>query len=417
MCEANALCFSYLQTRTNELQWCRENGVDKDEKVMRIDRVFVQAEAQRSALVGRFCAALAHADVVIVNSEAEVRQHLHGPDKRAIYIGPRSSKFVSRFHPPHGMVCATFWKFTSETECLYGCHYCYLALTMRIIPYLRVASNLDDGVRELEAALQSEAAADRRAMFNIGELADGRLLDPITEFSRAVVPMLHHYPNGMLHVLTKSGIATISNYLELAHLARKRVIQVASINPQSIIDLTEDGTPPVIDRLNALRELQKAGYRIRLRIDPIFDLRELSPGSSLREAFGVYDELVTLVRRRISPEMVTLGSYRPNPQLIPHIRRRYPESPVLQLETHKEGAKRRITGRETFYAHIAERLQAAFSSVHVALCKETPTTWRKAELEMKPLQCSCLPLVEERRLQPCLPALPKIPIPKPIAAA
>jgi hypothetical protein len=384
---------------------------------MPIDRVFVQTEARHSALAARFRAAFPDADVVTVNAESEVRQCLRGPDKHAVYIGPRSSKFVSRFHPPHGMICSTFWKFTSETECLYGCHYCYLALTMRIIPYLRVASNLDDGMRELEHTLQSEAALNHRAMFNIGELADGRLLDPITEQSRALLPLLHRYPNGMLHVLTKSGTATISNYLELSRLARGRVIQVASINPQSIIDLTEDGTPPVLDRLNALSELQRAGYRIRLRIDPIFDLRELSPGSSLQEAFGVYDELVALVRRKISPELVTLGSYRPNPQLIPHIHRRYPHSPVLQLETHKEGAKKRIAGREAFYAHIAERLQAILPSVRVALCKETPTIWRKAELEMKPLQCSCLPLVDERRLQPCLPTLPKISVPKPVTAA
>jgi hypothetical protein len=384
---------------------------------MRVDRVFVHAKAQHGALATRFRTTFPDANIITVSAETEVRQHLHGPDKRAIYIGPRSSKFVSRFHPLHGMICSTFWKFTSETECLYGCHYCYLALTMRIIPYLRVASNLDDGLHELESTLQFEAVANRRAMFNIGELADGRLLDPITEFSYAVLPLLHRYPNGMLHVLTKSGTDTISNYLKLSHLARKRVIQVASINPQSIIDLTEDGTPAVVDRLNALRELQKAGYRIRLRVDPIFDLRELSPGTSLQEAFDVYDELVALVQRKISPELVTLGSYRPNPQLISHIRCRYPDSPVLQLETHKEGTKKRIAGRETFYAHIAERLQAAFPSVHVALCKETPSAWRKAELEMKPLQCSCLPLAEERRLQSCFPTLPRIPAPKPITAA
>jgi hypothetical protein len=150
---------------------------------MRVDRVFVHAKAQHGALATRFRTTFPDANIITVSAETEVRQHLHGPDKRAIYIGPRSSKFVSRFHPLHGMICSTFWKFTSETECLYGCHYCYLALTMRIIPYLRVASNLDDGLHELESTLQFEAVANRRAMFNIGELADGRLLDPITEFS------------------------------------------------------------------------------------------------------------------------------------------------------------------------------------------------------------------------------------------
>lgn len=391
--------------------------VCNDTAVHQIDRAFIQVRARHSALAARFGAAFPHADIVTVTTEAEVRRHLQGPSKGSIYIGPRSSKFVSRFHPPQGMICSAFWKFTPETECLYGCHYCYLALTMRIMPYLRVASNLDDGLRELECTLQSEAAANRRAMFNVGELADGRLLDPITELSRGVLPVLHRYPNGMLHVLTKSGTTTIGNYLDLSGLARGRVIQVASVNPQPVIDLTEDGTPPVVDRLDALRELQLAGYRIRLRIDPIFDLRELSPGASLRETFDVYDELVTTIRSKISPEMITLGSYRPNPQLIPHIRRRYPDSPVLRLETFREGAKKRIAGRETLYAHIGEKLQTVFPSAHIALCKETPSVWRKAELEMKPLQCSCLPLVHERRLQSCLPTMPKIHAVEPVSVS
>lgn len=367
---------------------------------MHIERLFIHASAQHSPLAARFHTAFPCAAVTLVDAESQVRQHLEGPNKHAAYIGPRSSKFVSRFHPPRGMICSSFWKFTSETECLYGCHYCYLALTMRILPYLRVASNLDDGLIELENVLQSELAANRRAMFNVGELADGRLLDPITQLGCTILPLLHRYPNGILYVLTKSGTDTIENYLKLAHLAGGRVIHIASINPQPIIDLTELDTPPVADRLDALRELQLAGYRIRLRIDPIFNLHTLSPGTNLQATLDIYDELVSLVQQKITPEMITLGSYRPNPQLVPHIRRRYPDSPILRLETRKKGAKKRMPERDVFYRHIAQRLGDIFPSAHIALCKEPLSTWRKAGLEARPLQCSCLPLAGERRIEP-----------------
>jgi hypothetical protein len=266
---------------------------------------------------------------------------------------------------------------------------------MRTIPYYRVASNVEDGLAELERTLSEQARRGATAMFNVGELADGRLLDPVTGFSRQLLPLIHDHPNGMLHVLSKAGTSSISNYLELSDLARGRIIHVASINPQPIIDLTEGETPRLRDRLVALRHLGEAGYRIRVRIDPIFDLRHLDGSGS--DAFGVYRDMVDEVREYCAPEMVTLGSYRPSPGLIPHLRRRYPGSPVWRIETERAWPKRRLEGRETFYARIAGWVKKRFPSAVVALCKESREAWKAAGLSPAPLQCSCLPLYAERR--------------------
>lgn len=361
--------------------------------------VFVHERAASSPVTARFRRAFPDANILVVGDEGQIRLSAHRPDRRTLYIGPRSSPFISRFRPPTGMICSSFWKFTSETFCPLGCHYCYLSLTFRIMPYVRIASNLNKGLDEMERLLSAQAKVGRRVMLNIGELADGRILDPITQLSRELLPILDRNPNGMLHVLTKAGCHTIGNYLELAHLARGRIIHVASVNPQRVIDLTEEDTPPVDDRLAALAELQRAGYRIRLRIDPIFDLRAF--GMTEREAFEAYDDLVDLVCGMCVPELVTLGSYRPNPQLVPHIRRRYPDSLVLRVETTPGGAKRRVLGREVFYRRISTRLRARFPGLRIALCKETPEAWSTSGLESDRLECSCLPLRGERRMSQC----------------
>lgn len=378
--------------------WGSASEVMEHMREFQIDKVFLHSAARDSSLAHRTLAAFPMGESVPVGSEAEVRHHLTGPDKHAIYIGPRSSSFVSRFHPPNGMICASFWKFTSETECLYSCHYCYLALTMRILPYLRIASNIDRGLREAEQVLKHESTQGRRAMFNIGELADGRLLDPLTELSGQVLPLLNRYRNGMLHVLTKSGTDTIGNYLDLAHLAQGQVVHVASVNPQPIIDLTEDDTPPLTDRLAALRALQGVGYRVRVRIDPIFDLRDLVAGVTKGDVFQVYEDLIEVIQQFVTPEIFTLGSYRHHPQLIPRIRFRYPYSPVLRIRTHREGAKHRVSERETFYRHLIDRLHQTFPRVRLALCKETGKMWQKCGLQVRPLECSCLPFAHERQV-------------------
>lgn len=365
--------------------------------MIKIDRIFVHPEAAHSGLAAQFRQTFPDAELVVVVNETQLRDTPHTLNRHTVYIAPRSASFISRFRSPGGMVCGSFWKFTSETFCPMGCHYCYLSLTFRIIPYVRIASNLDRGLAQMERVLQREAGQGRRVMFNVGELADGRILDPITGLSRQVLPVLDCYPNGMLHVLTKAGMDTIGNYLDLAHLARGRVIHVASVNPQLIIDLTEEDTPPVADRLAALGELQQAGYRVRVRIDPIFDLRDFGYGE--QSAFRVYDELVDQISVFCQPEMITLGSYRPSPQLLPYVRHRYPNSPVLRVVTHKDGAKRRVVGREVFYQRIFSRLQSAFPGIRVALCKEPTSIWREAGLEAKPLECSCLPLAGERQME------------------
>jgi len=360
---------------------------------VKFDCVFIHNDAIGSEIARSFQAAFPAAQVVTVRAEAEVKKHSRGVGRNVVYIGPRSSPFVSRFRPPRGMICAAFWKFTPETFCPLGCHYCYLNLTFRIIPYVRVASNLSQGLGELERILDREATRKHRVMFNIGELADGRLLDPITNLSRYLLPILDRHPNGMLHVLTKAGSDTIDNYIALAHLAPGRVIHVASVNPQLVIDLTEEDTPPVADRLAGLCKLQQAGYRVRLRVDPIFDLRDF--GYSEQKTYKAYEELVEQIRTYCTPELITLGTYRPDPRLIPYIRRRYPDSPVLKVHTQVEGNKKRMIGRETLYRHIIHQIRESFPSVPIALCKETAEMWRRTGLEMKPLQCSCLPFANE----------------------
>jgi len=362
--------------------------------MVHIHRILIHQQAASAPVAENFRRAFPGAEFSIIPGEQEIRAL--PADRHTVYIGPRTAPFVSQFHPPRGILCAPFWKFTAETFCPLACHYCYLSLTFRFLPYVRVASNIARGLEQAEHLLLQEAARGRRVMFNIGELADGRLLDPVTGLSRHLLPLLDRHPNGMLHVLTKAGPETIGNYLELAHMAPGRVIHVASVNPQIVINLTEEDTPLLESRLEALRRLQQAGYRIRLRIDPIFDLRDF--GYDEATALEEYDRLVEAIQAYCTPELVTLGSYRPDPRLPQFLRQRYPDSPVLKVQTLPDGPKRRLPARALFYRRLVDRLRAAFPGLRIALCKETPQMWRAAGLWPAPLECSCLPLVEERKI-------------------
>ena len=70
--------------------------------------------------------------------------------KTVLHITSRASSFVDTFEPPHGVVCHRFNKAVLATGCPFDCEYCYLQLTYRINPYLRIYANLDRAIAELK---------------------------------------------------------------------------------------------------------------------------------------------------------------------------------------------------------------------------------------------------------------------------
>lgn len=324
--------------------------------------------------------------------QEEQRSYSNASDSGIVLFAPRY-RFVDRLIPPSGAVCAPFWRFTYVTGCPLGCHYCFLQLTLRFQPEVRVGTNISDGVKEAERVLRRAAEIEMCIMFNAGELGDGRLYAHQVRLAEQFFPLLERWPNGRLYLLSKTGLNTIGDFLAYSGPAVRQVVHAASVNPQVVIDQTEEHTAPLAERLEALRRLRDAGYRIRVRIDPIFDLRNW--GASEAEAFGVYEELAEEVGE-LKPEMVTLGSYRPDPNLTRFIARNYPDSPVLRARTVRgEGRKRRLPARVEFYQRLVPKLQAA--GTRVALCKEPVRVWHAVGLSPDPLECSCLPLKEERK--------------------
>lgn len=355
-----------------------------------IDKIYIHNSSVSSPVTKRFVETFPKAEVHIVSSEKEIS----GDSKRAVYIAPRCSSFVSRFSPDRHQVCAPFWKFTAELGCALGCHYCFLLLTLRFYRAIRVASNIEQGIEQAERVLWKEHRRGQVVMFNIGELADGRHLDLATGISAHLLPLIDKYPNGRLYVLSKSGKESIQNYLNLAHLAQGRVVHAASVTAPSVVKIVEPGNPSVEERLESLLVLKRHGYRVRVRIDPIIDTRDL--GESEHDTFKEYDVLAEEICD-LAPELVTLGSFRPDPLLIRRIATIYPHSPILKARTVKEsGRKLRLPTRVDFYRRIAARLKKA--GIKVALCKEPVEIWNAVELSPVPLECGCLPLHNERRI-------------------
>jgi len=318
--------------------------------------------------------------------------------KETLVLRARKTSFIKQFSSiPKGTVCTRFYQFTPELGCSFACHYCYLEKTLRY-PHLMLPThftNYDRMLRDIEKTINKKKSP---LLFNMGELADSRAWDHITEFSKVIVPFIANTKNGYLYMLSKSG--NYKNFIGLKHRdkqGRSRVIQVASVNAPIVCELIEEKTASLEDRIHAMQKLQEDGYKIRYRIDPIMPFGELfydgliTEDEHFRKTTDMYEPMLDMIFSMTSLELITLGTYRPYPGLQHYLSKRFPNSCVLGIKTQREGSKEHINKRFRIrvYTWFKSEIQRRSSQTKVALCKEAPEIWKAVGLSFKPLRCSC----------------------------
>jgi spore photoproduct lyase len=134
-------------------------------------------------------------------------------------------------------------------------------------------------------------------IFNSGEMADSLSMEHITGAAQEFIPWFGGLENGYLFMLTKSD--NVDGILNLNH--NGHTILAWSMNEPGVSRQFEIGAPSFERRLEAARKAQQAGYRLRLRLDPIV------PVDGWRE---VYAGTIARIFEMVSPERITLGTLR-----------------------------------------------------------------------------------------------------------
>ncbi|OPY74714.1 MAG: Spore photoproduct lyase [Syntrophorhabdus sp. PtaU1.Bin153] len=301
-------------------------------------------------------------------------------ERGVLLLRNRTSKFIDQFTHPLGR-CAKFYKLTAYNNCNFWCEYCYLYLTFRTNPVSTHFVNYDKMFKEILAFDRTDIP-DALRVLNLGELSDPLAVEDVTGFAERLIPFVgEHARHTKLLFLTKSD--NVDSLLDLPHGGRS--IMSFSLNTDEIYRNLEHRTASPKARLVAAQKLQKAGYEVRFRIDPIILYQ------------GWEDDYINLVRmmfKYVTPERITLGEYRPSTGLANHIRQRFPDSTLLKINESltSDGVKLRYPERKRAHAFrtIIEEIRRHDPSVPVSLCKEDAAIWREAGLELNGLRCNCL---------------------------
>ena len=104
--------------------------------------------------------------------------------------------------------------------------------------------------------------------FYLGKLQDGLALDPLTGYSRTMVPFFARQKQARLILLTKSN--NVENLLDLDH--QQHTVLSWSLNPSEVSSTFERNVPSPSERVAAMQKCADAGYPIRAVIMPVIPI-------------------------------------------------------------------------------------------------------------------------------------------------
>ena len=300
--------------------------------------------------------------------------------KRTLVLGEHQS--AVRQSREEGNTCPNYWHFSPYGFCPYGCRYCYLAGTpgVRFSPTVKVFLNLPVILAEIDRIAMQLAEP---TAFYLGKLQDGLALDPLTGYSRTLVPFFAAHRYARMTLLTKS--ASVENLLDLNH--RGHTILSWSLNPTEVIGAFETGTPPLAERLQAMKRCADADYPVRAVVMPIIPL----PGWE-----RVYTAFLRTLLAEVPLDRITLGgicSYRAARGLMEsQLGRSNAVSDAFDPRGPSPDGRLRYPERlrVALYRHMIRVIHACAPDLEIGLCLEERNIFEALGLTDAIGRCNCV---------------------------
>jgi len=294
--------------------------------------------------------------------------------QRGCIVRERRTRFVDIFRTtPAETVCPNFYVLSHANGCTFRpqCEYCYLKSSLWHLRAHEAFSNLDRMFREVRSWIARDGLESY--VLNAGNLSDSLAFERVRPMiSRLVDVFREAQAAGRKHTLllvTKGGVRECRGLLEAAPCAN--VMVSFSVNNPAAARQYERGAAAVPDRLDAARRLKDAGWRVRIRMDPMF-------------VGADYGEIVREVRA-VRPERVTLGSLRAEPHLLRVID--HGLFGALEKPAAKGGLSRYpLAARLALYRPAARALK---DIAPMGLCEEPREVWDALDLDADARCCNC----------------------------
>lgn len=201
--------------------------------------------------------------------------------KRNLIIGVRKThKFVENHKTSDFLVPYT------SSGCTAACMYCYLVCNYNKCAYLRLFVNRE---KMLEKIIKTAEKADKELTFEIGSNSDLILENTITNNLVWTIENFKDSKKGELTLPTKFSM--VEPILGLDHQGKITIRM--SVNPKEIINRVELGTSSLEKRIQAINQLNEAGYKTGILIAPVIMIEDWKQK---------YHELIKELEAKLTPK-------------------------------------------------------------------------------------------------------------------
>lgn len=234
----------------------------------------------------------------------------------ALILARKHKSLVLPTPKQYGIGAEHNYYFSHMLNCLYDCRYCFLQGMFQSAHYVLFV-NYEDFIEEMQSLITKH---DKETVhFFSGYDCDSLALDPVTDFTNKFLPFFEDNPQALLELRTKST--------QIRTLLKREPIQncviAFSFTPDNIAIALEHKTPAVNKRLQAIIDLQQAGWQVGLRFDPLIYTKDYA-----NEYTGLFNDIFS----KINPEFthsVSLGSFRLPKDYFRKLEKLYPDDKLF----------------------------------------------------------------------------------------
>jgi spore photoproduct lyase len=298
-----------------------------DKFVIMINTIYIEENIQQHPRTKQICSRFPEAHKIICSRYGEVfnpkAQNFRLQKQRpALILAEKYQNFALEAPPGYGIGAHKNYYFSHMLNCLYDCRYCFLQGMFQSANYVLFV-NYEDFQHEIKKICQ--ASPDEAIHFFSGYDCDSLALEPVTGFAAEFLPFFSDLPNAWLELRTKS--TQVRSLLESPPLAR--CIVAFSFTPDEIARAIEHKAPSVQRRIDAMCKLQRQGWLLGLRFDPL--IYQTGYQQQYRNLFEQVFSSLDLNRLH----SVSLGTFRLPEKFFKKMRRLYPEEKLFAgpLET------------------------------------------------------------------------------------
>ncbi len=262
------------------------------------------------------------------------------------------------------VICCNYYLLNTCFNCLFNCTYCFLNSYLNSYGIIQFV-NLEDLPELIAVYTQSTQGVIR---IGTGEFTDSLMFDEITGISYDLIRSVSSDKNVFLEFKTKSSrIDYLKNISD-----KGNTVLAWSVNTSRNIDLYEEGTSGIIERINSAAKAQHWGYITAFHFDPII----------MYDGFiNDYFKVIELMAEKLDPlktAWVSMGCFRYSPGFKEIIKYSFPEEKLTLEEMFpgKDGKYRYLAReRANIYKKFREKLEIHFPGVFIYMCMEDSNMW------------------------------------------